>query len=732
MDTTCRLLIIISLVFVNLKSIHCSGELVYVSPNPRPNPDYYDGLPCQTLKSYFNNKTFTQQSVNLTMIFLPGEHIGLRGGQKIELKSTSFTIRGTGQLEVVVKDVNIELQYATEIRFENITLHHWNSISPGSPFLVFQILSVLAENQTHIFIKHGTNSSQNKLKLVNSVFNNSSLAGRLSFIESESNTDAMSLTSSTLNIGRNTNITFMKNLVRGAALYLNSSTLTIESNVHMAPNFQISTFNIRNCARIIFFNNLARRQAGGIRLKNSVLNAEDNANIAFITNSAKKIGSTAVLSSKLHVRHNASLHFVSNSASTFGGSSQIELSIITIENNAHITFTNNVADTTGGMVLRSLILNISHNAHILFNNNLAVVGGALYALNSTIYVKNDAQMTFINNNAAFSAGAFVLILSEMHLKSHTILTFINNTAINLGGAIFSYSSKLFIENATIKFTSNSARNGGAMALLSSTLELVNGSTNLNFENNSAREKGGAIYIDPDQVEFTSQVRYNTFYYLHEKNCLYTNPTSTKQYFNFVNNVAQVAGDDVYGASLEWCSRSVVNIRPKNNSSLSSISGSPTRVCRCDNKRRPLCRNISYNHISRSYYPGETIPISVVVVGGDLGATPGMVYARFHPPHTSILKPSTQYNQWINESKCTSLNYTMYSNQPVQLVLSTFAYTDLAYFQTCNNDNMTQQFSEMSCTFFSPLYIYQFYSPTLSIWILSTGRSPRLLLLSHAH
>ena len=411
-----------------------------------------------------------------------------------------------------------------------------------------------------------------------------------------------------------------------------------------------------------------------------------------------------MLSSKLHVRHNASLHFVSNSASTFGGSSQIELSIITIENNAHITFTNNVADTTGGMVLRSSILNISHNAHILFNNNLAVVGGALYALNSTIYVKNDAQMTFINNNAAFSAGAFVLILSEMHLKSHTILTFINNTAINLGGAIYSYSSKLFIENATIKFISNSARNGGAMALLSSTFELVNGSTNLNFENNSAREKGGAIYIDPDQVEFTSQVRYNTFYYLHEKNCLYTNPTSTKQYFNFVNNLAQVAGDDVYGVSLEWCSRSVVNIRPKNNSSLSSISGSPTRVCRCDNKRRPLCRNISYNHISRSYYPGETIPISVVVVDGDLGATPGMVYARFHPPHTSILKPSTQYNQWINESKCTSLNYTMYSNQPVQLVLSTFAYTDLAYFQICNNDNMTQQFSEMSCTFFSPLYI----------------------------
>ena len=97
------------------------------------------------------------------------------------------------------------------------------------------------------------------------------------------------------------------------------------------------------------------------------------------------------------------------------------------------------------------------------------------------------------------------------------------------------------------------------------------------------------------------------------------------------------------------------MHPKNNSILSSVSGNPSRVCRCDNIHIPQCRNISYSHFSRSYYPGETISVSVVVVGGDLGATPGMVYARFQPPHTSsILKPSTQYNQWIDKSQCTLL------------------------------------------------------------------------------
>ena len=83
----------------------------------------------------------------------------------ISLKSTSFTARGDGSLDVIVKDVNIELQYATEIWFENVTLHHWNSASPGPPFLVFQMLSVLVENQTHIFIEHAMNSSRNKIIL---------------------------------------------------------------------------------------------------------------------------------------------------------------------------------------------------------------------------------------------------------------------------------------------------------------------------------------------------------------------------------------------------------------------------------------------------------------------------------------------------------------------------------------------------------------------------------------
>lgn len=242
------------------------------------------------------------------------------------------------------------------------------------------MLSVLADNQTHIFIKHAKNSSSNKIRLVNSVFRNSTLFGALSFIKSEWNVEAMNLTSSTLNIGKNSNITFTQNQVHSAVLFLNLSTLNVESNVHMAfvsnsramaifcstlnvmtdttmkfisnsklddegvamfvvnstlniesdlhfinnsaksqaaINFQKSTINIRNSARINFNHNLASVQAGAILVEDSILSVEDNASMTFIDSSVGKIGAMAVLSSVLHIRHNASFNFIHNNASTY-------------------------------------------------------------------------------------------------------------------------------------------------------------------------------------------------------------------------------------------------------------------------------------------------------------------------------------------------------------------------------------------------------------------------------
>ncbi len=79
-------------------------------------------------------------------------------------------------------------------------------------------------------------------------------------------------------------------------MFVIRSTLNIEGDLHFikniayrqgAVNFQISTLNVRNSARIVFIKNLARRQAGGIILENAILNAEDNTEFCAI--SQKKV-----------------------------------------------------------------------------------------------------------------------------------------------------------------------------------------------------------------------------------------------------------------------------------------------------------------------------------------------------------------------------------------------------------------------------------------------------------
>ena len=416
-------LLLVFLLLVNSKSVHCNSdsEVVYVTPNPSPKPDCRNSLPCGTLKSYFNNKSLTQESTNLTMIFLPGLHVG--GGHRIALKSTSFTVRGAGKLDVKIKDANIELQYATEIHLENVTLSRWIISSTSPTYLVFQILSVSAEDHTHIFIEHAPNTRGNKIRLFDSVFRNSALSGTLFFIKSDPNEVAMIVTSSTLNIGRSTNISFIQNQVEKAVFLLNLSTLNIGNDVCMAfldntramamfnstlnvmstvnmtfihnskpddegaamfvvdctvniegdlhfinnsansqaaINFQRSNLSIMNSASLNFINNLATVQVAAILAENSNVSVEGNSSITFIDNSAGKIGAMAVLSSSLYVRNETHINFISNSArnsTTCCGAIEVESSTVILENNAAILFAHNSAGSAGAMGLRSSELN---------------------------------------------------------------------------------------------------------------------------------------------------------------------------------------------------------------------------------------------------------------------------------------------------------------------------------------------------------------------------------------
>ena len=546
---------------------------------------------------------------------------------------------------------------------------------------------------------------------------------------------------STVNINDNVSVTFTNNSgeIGGALAVDLSTTVNITNKAHLAfinnkgdvggaiALFPISTMNIKNEAIMIFSNNSASSTGGALLLKSSTINIMHNTRIQFNNNNAtsqagalqaegsssiniadysqmKFSGSSAQITaaiglifSTLSMSNISSIEVTSNRASIQCGGFHAENSIINVQNHACMNLIDNKSAKVGAVSLRLSVLNVRHNATISFINNTGgSQQGAIAAELSTINVENYANIFFVNNSA-YAIGAIGLWTSTLNVRDKTNMVFINNTALNGdGGAILLVFSTLAItenSHSTIKLVSNSAKCGGAMAIISSSLQWMSSDSNLIFINNSASEFGGGIYIDPGIL----QLRYK---YLIEINCLYyTLPNDTKRNISFINNSATIAGFDVYGASLFWCDGQNDDKHPlTNNTSLSAVSGVASRVCKCDNDNQPQCS--TYLH-TESVYPGETITIPLVLVGGDWGPTPGTVYASFRHLYTSSSVLSSQLSQLINSTQCTGLNYTLYTNQSVQLTLTAHSYHSPVYYYSC--ENITTD-NRLKCPFYSPLYI----------------------------
>ena len=70
-----------------------------------------------------------------------------------------------------------------------------------------------------------------------------------------------------------------------------------------------------------------------------------------------------------------------------------------------------------------------------------------------------------------------------------------------------------------------------------------------------------------------------------------------------------------------------------------MTSDPLRVCLCNESGLPGCI-LLVDPTPHSIYPGQTISISVVVVGQDWGTVAGSVYAQFL--QSSILKYKAEF------------------------------------------------------------------------------------------
>ena len=110
---------------------------------------------------------------------------------------------------------------------------------------------------------------------------------------------------------------------------------------------------------------------------------------------------------------------------------------------------------------------------------------------------------------------------------------------------------------------------------------------------------------------------------------------------FINNSASIAGDAIYGGSLDHCffianfskmqsDNMLLILNMSGQTGPLWVSSDPQELCFCDNNEQPS-RNYTCpkKHPMIEVYPGERFNVSMITVGQMNGTTPGSIIATFN-------------------------------------------------------------------------------------------------------
>ena len=293
-----------------------------------------------------------------------------------------------------------------------------------------------------------------------------------------------------------------------------------------------------------------------------------------------------------------------------------------------------------------------------FMNNTAITGGGTYfALYGGVRSSNNITIdacNFIQNYATFGSGIIIRVHSSdtrnhganyihfshnnftdnaalepdynsavLHLENSEFqLTSCNFTNNNSSG-IYALFATIYLQGS-IRFIGNRAVTGGAFHMdCSSKGQSVLRFNNINLviSNNTVTEYGGAIVV----AEHCSLYRY----------CFFDIVGEDEQKIRMTDNRARIAGNSIYGGSLESCifenASGIVmyltlntfqEIFGKDNSrSPSEVSSSPYKVCFCSGASTGSECNTTHE---KAIFPGQEFNIPAATTGQYGGASPAIV------------------------------------------------------------------------------------------------------------
>ena len=173
-------------------------------------------------------------------------------------------------------------------------------------------------------------------------------------------------------------------------------------------------------------------------------------------------------------------------------------------------------DNTGSLYVFGCEINIRNSSKLMNNTQpshghpLLKEGGAITAVQCEINF--DGKCWLINGHAE-CGGAVKAIESKIHV--HGTVTIANNTATDAGGGIYLYHSELICwKNSALNIIKNAAREkGGGISATGSVIKLKSSQTNQSFSsllfNSNVATRGGGLFFKMDSKVYIFKSKINT-------------------------------------------------------------------------------------------------------------------------------------------------------------------------------------------------------------------------------
>ena len=518
--------LVLSLVALCSSALSKHYYIVPVNSTDSACQDYQNGT-CLTLEQLAQSDLTSAGGTNLTLSFLPGEHLL---AQSLAICNFSH-IQMNGMSESMVSfhgRKRIEISHSDELSIEHLDFVHHMRQKPATNFASWnQPQGLVISNTGNLYINNclfvGMDNRQlNPDHNISAVKVNGARSITLDRLTARGNYGRV------VYIELSCDVTILESEFTenvGDVVYVISN-----DKFHLSILYTSFTGNngASNGERALALHSTAVKSALFLNssefINNSALGIQligvDNVTIQ-LSNFTNNEDSIFRLQQSIVTFLNGNL-FSNNNGSVYAFDSEVTFEGLAIFNNNYhlapiyafqsqihfnspegITITNNTASLGGGIYLRESTMTVSHPIEI--SRNTADYGGGIYAFLSLIEstsekVNNHVMIT--NNNASQSGGGIYAIASTIKTSRSLVNIDLNTASVN-GGGIYTSASTIKISRSHFTLDSNTASvNGGGMYLREgSKLYLldVEGRTNveifLKICNNNAQYGGGVFVSD---------------------------------------------------------------------------------------------------------------------------------------------------------------------------------------------------------------------------------------------